>query len=154
MCACTCALVLATASPRRGAAQSADSSVRVGARIRVWERITGDPAVITTGHVTGLGPATLSLIPDGNEHAVTMERTNLQRINVSAGPKSGSRVSAAATGAVIGSLTAATAGVIAGDATKHNAAKGGAVGFGLGAVVGGVIGALRPREGWQTLKLR
>jgi len=153
VCACTCVLVLASASPTRLAAQSVDS-VRVGARIRVWERITGDPAVITTGHVTGLAPGALSLIPDGNEHAVTIDRANLQRIDVSAGPRSGSRVAAGAAGAIIGSLTAATAGVIAGDATKRNAAKGGAVGFGLGAIIGAAIGVLHPGERWRTLKLR
>ena len=51
-------------------------------------------------------------------------------------------------------MTGAMAGVIGGDATKRNAAKGGFVGFGLGAILGATVGALRPGEGWRTIPLR
>jgi hypothetical protein len=149
------ALVLAApALPAQTPATTSEPpAVVVGARVRLWERAAAGLAIPIVGDLTRVTPDTVALRPDGLQSTVGVERPHVVRIELSGGPGTASRSASAWKGAAIGGLGGAILGIIAGDISRHNAARFGAYGAVGGALIGAGAGAARPGEVWHPAVL-
>ncbi len=123
--------------------------VAVGTRVRLWERVASDVSVPVVGRVERIGRDSITLAPEAVATPVELAWPSVSRIDVSAGPQTGSRSAGALKGGIIGALGGAVAGVILGNMANRNAPKFAVVGFVLGGGAGAGIGAYTPGERWQ-----
>jgi len=128
-------------------AQSVDS-VRVGARIRLWERQPDAPSVALVGRVREAGAQGITL--DAPAGPLTVPWSNVSHLDVSAGPRSGPRWRSGLIGGLAGAIGGGLLGVIIGDAAHRNAPKFGAAGLVSGGALGAIIGTTQPGERWIT----
>jgi hypothetical protein len=124
-------------------------TVRTGIRVRVWVRQRDEAAVDLVGTVRQVGRDSLFLAPS---HAppLGVPLARIRHVDISDGRRSAMRWKSTLIGAAFGTLAGGVAGVIAGNATKHNAARLGEIGLAGGFVVGGVIGNMLPGENWHA----
>lgn len=125
----------------------------LGTRARVWQRVASSLAVPVVGRVTRVGADTVALLPDGVSTPVSLSRQAITRVEVSAGPGTGSATNSAIRGAIVGALGGAVLGTIAGNLAKRNAAKLAIAGFGVGGGLGAGVGAALPGEAWRNAPL-
>jgi hypothetical protein len=123
--------------------------VAAGTRVRLWERVASDVSVPVIGRVTRIGRDSITLAPESLAIPVELAWPSVARIEVSAGPQTGSRSAGALRGGIIGALGGAVAGVILGNMANGNAPKFAVAGFVLGGGAGAGIGAYTPGERWQ-----
>jgi hypothetical protein len=123
--------------------------VAVGTRVRLWERVASDVSVPVIGRVERIARDSITLAPEAVARPVELAWPSVSRIEVSAGPRTGSRSAGALTGGIIGALGGAVAGVILGNMTNRNAPKFAVAGFVVGGGAGAAIGAYVPGERWQ-----
>jgi hypothetical protein len=128
-------------------------TVRVGTRVRVWERAARDLSIPLTGSLTRITADTIAIRPDGLATPVAVARPAVTHLELSTGPHSGSRSSAAGVGAAIGGLGGGILGIIIGNLSRNNAARLGIYGAIAGAGAGAGIGASLPGEGWRPAVL-
>jgi anti-sigma factor RsiW len=123
-------------------------TVKVGERVRVWVRLRDEAALDYIGTVRAIEADSLILAP---RHVadIGVPRVAIKHVEISEGRRSAPLWRSTLIGAAIGALAGGTAGVIIGNATKHNAAALGEVGLAGGFVVGGVVGYMVPGEGWH-----
>src|SRR5580693_5023569 len=88
--------------------------VAVGARVRLWERVANGVSIPVTGRVERIAPDSITLAAESVAAPVT-------RVEMSAGPQTGSRGAGALKGGIIGALGGAVLGVIAGNIANRNA---------------------------------
>ena len=142
--------LVVNAQPAENAAHAAVFSADLlGKRVRLWAREAPDLSAPITGELTALRADSVGIIPSGRTRALLVPRSDVTRIETSAGPATGSRAAAAGKGAIIGLLGGGILGVIAGNLTKHNAAKLGAAAGLAGAGVGAAAGAMWIGERWE-----
>jgi hypothetical protein len=127
--------------------------IKVGERVRLWQRVANDLNTPLKGTVTSLVPDSVGVRPDGIEAPLILPRQSITRVDLSGGPKSGSRVNSTLTGMLVGGLTGAIIGVITGNLTGKNSAKGAYVGGAAGLVIGGGVGYVLPGEAWRPAQL-
>jgi hypothetical protein len=141
----------------RAAAQTLDTSrvlvVALGARVRLWERAAADLSLPVVGSVTRITKDSVGIEPDGGASAAAFSRLAVTHIEFSAGPRTGSRGSAAWKAAIIGGLGGGVLGVIVGNLTRRNAARYGLYAAGVGAAGGAAVGASWPGEAWTPAQL-
>jgi hypothetical protein len=125
--------------------------VAVGARVRLWERVASDVSIPVTGRVERLAHDSITLAAESVATPVTLAWPAVTRIEMSAGPQTGSRAGGALKGGIIGALGGAVLGVIAGNIANRNAPAFGVVGFVIGGAGGAAIGAYTPGERWQPV---
>jgi hypothetical protein len=128
-------------------------TIEVGQRVRIWQLVANDLSVPLKGTVIHLNADTVEVKAEGLATPVTLPRPLITRVDVSGGPKSGSRTVSTLTGMLIGGLGGALLGVIAGDLARKNAAKGAVLGGVVGIVAGGGIGYMSPGEEWRRAQL-
>jgi hypothetical protein len=123
-------------------------TVRAGERVRLWVRQRDEAAVDLVGTVRSINRDSIFLAP---LHAPAIEIPTLQvrHVEISDGARSAPRWKGTLIGAALGALAGGTAGVIIGNASKHNAAQLGEAGLAGGLVAGGVVGYLLPGENWH-----
>jgi len=124
-----------------------------GMRVRLWEQAARDLSMPVVGNLASIRPDSVDIRPDGSETAIAVPRAAVTRVETSLGPHSASRSSAAWMGAAVGGLGGAILGVIAGNISRHNAAKLGIGGALVGAGGGAAIGANWPGEAWRRATL-
>jgi anti-sigma factor RsiW len=123
-------------------------TVKAGQRVRVWVRMRDEAAVDLVGTVRAIGSDTLLLAPHHVED-ISVPFARIRHVEISEGRRSAPLWRGTLIGAAIGALAGGTAGVIVGNASKHNAAQLGEAGIAAGFVAGGVIGYLVPGESWH-----
>jgi hypothetical protein len=150
--AIACGLAMA---PGSAAAQSdttpALGPVAVGTRVRLWERVASDVSVPVIGRVERIARDSITLAPEAVATPVELAWPSVSRIEVSAGPLTGSRSAGALRGGIIGALGGAVAGVILGNMANRNAPDFAVAGFVLGGGAGAGIGAYARGERWQPV---
>lgn len=139
-------LALATLATTSALAQSADS-VRVGARVKLWERQPDAPSVEMVARVHSTDTQSITL--DAPAGPLTVPWTNVSHIDVSAGPRTGPRWRSGLIGGLAGAIGGGLLGVIIGDASHRNAPKFGAAGIVAGGALGTIIGTTQPGERWD-----
>jgi len=134
---------------------AADTSpvIKVGERVRLWQRVANSLSDPLKGTVTSLVPDSVGVRPDGLPTPVILPRQSITRVDVSGGLNSGSHLTSTLTGMLIGGLSGAVLGVIAGNLSGKNASKGAYYGGAAGLVIGGGIGYLSPGEAWRRAQL-
>jgi hypothetical protein len=125
--------------------------VAVGARVRIWERVASDISVPVTGRVERLAPDSITLAAESVASPVELAWPAVTRIEISAGPQTGSRAAGALKGGIIGALGGAVVGVIVGNMAHRNAAELAVAGFFVGGDGGAAVGAYTPGERWQPV---
>jgi hypothetical protein len=125
--------------------------VAVGARVRLWERVASGVSIPVTGRVERIAPDSITLAAESVAAPVTLAWPAVTRVEMSAGPQTGSRGAGALKGGIIGALGGAVLGVIAGNIANRNAPAFGVVGFAIGGAGGAAIGAYTPGERWQPV---
>lgn len=123
--------------------------VVVGTRVRLWERVAGDISVPVIGRVERIARDSITLAPEAVAAPVELAWPSVSRVEVSAGPQTGSRSAGALKGGIIGALGGAVAGAILGNMANRNAPKFAIAGLVLGGGAGAAIGAYTPGERWQ-----
>ena len=125
--------------------------VAVGTRVRLWERVASDVSVPVIGRVERIARDSIMLAPEAVATPVEVAWPAVSRIEVSAGPRTGSRSLGALKGGIIGALGGAVAGAILGNMANRNAPTFAIAGFVLGGGAGAGIGAYAPGERWQPV---
>jgi|SRR5579863_4570863 hypothetical protein len=123
--------------------------VAVGTRVRLWERVASDVSVPVIGRVGRIARDSITLAAEAVATPVELAWPSVSRIEVSAGPQTGSRSAGALRGGIIGALGGAVAGVILGNMANRNAPKFAIAGFVIAGGAGAGIGAYAPGERWQ-----
>jgi hypothetical protein len=150
--ALTSGLAVATASaqtPTQRDTAPTLGPIAAGTRVRLWERVASDMSVPVVGRVERIARDSITLAPDAVAAPVELAWPAVSRIEVSAGPMTGSRSLGALRGGIIGALGGAVAGAILGNMANRNAPKFAIVGFAVGGGGGAAIGAYTPGERWQ-----
>jgi hypothetical protein len=106
-------------------------------------------SVPVIGRVERIGHDSITLAPEAVPNPVEVAWPAVSRIEVSAGPRTGSRSLGALKGGIIGALGGAVAGAILGNVANRNAPTFAIAGFVLGGGAGAGIGAYAPGERWQ-----
>ena len=152
--ATTSALVPTLVPPRSPAATVDTSpSIRIGERVKLWQRVANTLSVPLKGTVTSLLADSVGVRPNGLATPVVLSRQSITGVEISKGPRSGSRLTSTLTGILIGGLSGAALGLIGGNVANKNAAKASYLGAAVGVVVGGGLGYALPGEGWQHAQL-
>jgi hypothetical protein len=125
--------------------------VALGARVRIWERVASDISVPVTGRVERLAPDSITLAAESVASPIELAWPAVTRIEISAGPQTGSRAAGALKGGIIGALGGAVLGVIVGNMAHRNAPEAGVAGFFVAGAGGAAIGAYAPGERWQPV---
>jgi hypothetical protein len=123
--------------------------VAVGTRVRLWERVASDVSVPVIGRVERIGHDSITLAPEAVASPVELAWPAVSRIELSAGPGTGSRSFGALKGGIIGALGGAVAGAILGNMSNRDAPKFAIAGFVVGGGGGAAIGAYAAGERWQ-----
>jgi hypothetical protein len=123
-------------------------TVHAGERVRLWVHQRDEAAVDLVGTVRDIGRDSVFLAPS-HAPALGFPLAQIRHVEISDGPRSAPRWKSTLIGAALGALAGGTAGVIIGNATKHNAAELGEGGLAGGLVVGGVVGYMLPGENWH-----
>ena len=138
--------LLLTASPA-GRCDPDAGALAVGERVRIQAAALGAKPV--TGSIVALDAQGLTVKSDARPEPVRIARTDIARLELSAGP--GSRIPGAAIGALAGGLLGALAVSRSGGTHIHSADQ---AAIALGAVLGGGIGAaVPPGERWREAPL-
>jgi hypothetical protein len=125
--------------------------VAVGARVRVWERVASDVSVPVTGRVARIAPDGITIAAESVPSPVELAWPAVTRIEISAGPQTGSRAAGALKGGIIGALGGAVLGAIIGNVANRNAPEFAVAGFFVGGAGGAAVGAYTPGERWQPV---
>jgi hypothetical protein len=123
-------------------------TVKSGERVRVWVHLRDEAPVDLVGRVRAIGRDSLFLAPP-RVPVIALSLDQIKRVEISDGRRSAPLWRSTLIGAALGAVAGGTAGVIIGNATKHNAAELGEVGIAAGFVAGGVIGYVIPAENWH-----
>jgi hypothetical protein len=123
-------------------------TVKAGERVRVWVRLHDEAPVALVGTVRAIGRDSLFLAPKHTPE-MGLSLAQVRHVEISDGRRSAPLWRSSLFGAALGALAGGTAGVIVGNATKHNAATLGEAGLAGGFVAGGVIGYVIPGENWH-----
>lgn len=124
----------------------AGAQLQTGARVRVWETQPDAPPVELVARIRSADGSAITL--DAPAGPITVPRSRVSHVDVSAGPRSGPRWKSGLIGGLAGVIGGGVLGVIIGNASNHNAPKFGAAGIGVGGAIGAVIGATHPGERW------
>jgi hypothetical protein len=123
-------------------------TVKAGERVRVWVHLRDEAPVDLVGTVRAIGRDSLFLAPSRTRE-VGLSLGEIRHVEISDGRHSAPKWRSTLIGAAIGALAGGTAGVIIGNASKHNAAELGEIGLAGGFVAGGVIGYVVTGENWH-----
>jgi hypothetical protein len=123
-------------------------TVKAGERVRVWVHLRDEASVDLVGRVRAIGKDSLFLAPP-RVREIALSWDEINRVEISEGRRSAPLWRSTLIGAALGAVAGGTAGVIIGNATKHNAAELGEGGIAVGFVAGGVIGYVVPAENWH-----
>lgn len=143
-------LTAGTAAAQRDTTHTA-RQVAIGDRVRLWERVASDVSVPVTGHIDRLAPDTITLAAESVRQPLEVPWPAVTRMEISAGPRTGSRAMGALTGGVIGALGGAVLGAIAGNMAHRNAPEIAVIGFVVGGAGGAAVGAYSPGERWDPV---
>lgn len=142
-------IVLAAGAGAQSDSATLRGPVVAGTRVRVWQRVASSVSVPIVGRVAQTTPDSIALHTEGVITPVALAWPAVERIEVSAGPLTGSRARGALIGGIIGAVGGAVFGAVLGNIANHNAARYAAVGFVGGGGIGAGVGAYIPGEQWQ-----